>query len=104
VAAPTLATHDAVYRVSGTGSVAAVSKAFGRPQGLAFDADGTLLVVDALAGAAALYRLDIRQTEPDPQLVLSAPALVGVAIDPLGGLVVASSDTVWRLDGTGSRR
>jgi hypothetical protein len=30
--------------------------------------------------------------------VLSAPALVGVAIDPEGGLVLASNDTVWRLD------
>jgi hypothetical protein len=31
-------------------------------------------------------------------LVLSAPALVGVAIDPHGGLVMASNDVIWRLD------
>ena len=36
--------------------------------------------------------------QPQPELVLSAPALVGVAFDPLGGLVLASSDTIWRLD------
>ena len=29
---------------------------------------------------------------------MSAPALVGVAFDPNGGIVLASSDTIWRLD------
>lgn len=98
ISAPTLATHDAVYRLSPTGSVRVVSKAFGRPQGLAFDSTGALYVVDALAGAAGLYRLNVADESPEPTLVLSAPALVGVAFDPLGGLVLTSSDTVWRLD------
>jgi outer membrane protein assembly factor BamB len=98
ISAPTLATHDAVYRLSPTGSVAVVSRAFGRPQGLAFDPNGVLYVVDALAGAAGLYRLNVGEESPAPTLVLSAPALVGVAFDPLGGLVLTSSDTVWRLD------
>ena len=31
---------------------------FGRPQGLAFDRHGVLHVVEALAGASAVYRLD----------------------------------------------
>lgn len=98
ISAPTLATHDAVYRLSPTGSVRVVSRAFGRPQGLAFDSTGALYVVDALAGAAGLYRLNIADEAPEPTLMLSAPALVGVAFDPLGGLVLTSSDTVWRLD------
>jgi hypothetical protein len=32
------------------------------------------------------------------ELVLGAPALVGVALDPQGGLIVASNDVIWRLD------
>jgi sugar lactone lactonase YvrE len=97
-AAPTLATRDSVFRVSPAGVVDVVSDAFGRPQGLAFDAKGRLLVVDALAGSAGLYRLDVSHIPATPEYVLAAPALVGVAIDPLGGIVVASSDTVWRLE------
>jgi hypothetical protein len=31
--------------------------------------------------------------------VLSGAGLVGVAFDPLGGLVVASNEVAWRLDG-----
>jgi len=93
--APTLSPYDAVYRIDRTGRVETVSTRFGRPQGLAFDATGALYVVEALAGAAGLYRV-----HPDGslELLLSAGALVGVAFDPRGGLVVASSDTAYRLD------
>jgi hypothetical protein len=30
--------------------------------------------------------------------LLSAPMLTGIAFDPAGGVVLASSDTLWRLD------
>jgi hypothetical protein len=59
-----------------------------------------LYVVEALAGAAGLYRLDPRATSPTPELVVSAPSLVGVAFSPLGGMALASNDTIWMLDVT----
>ena len=62
---------------------------------MAVDEAGTLYVVDALAGGAGLYR--VRDGAPR-ELVVAAPALVGVAIDPRGGLVAASNDTIYRLD------
>jgi sugar lactone lactonase YvrE len=98
VTAPTLATHDAVYRVTRDRLVDVISSGFGRPQGLAFDSSGALYVVDALAGGAGLYRLDPGASRPVPELVLTAPSLVGVAFDPAGGLVLASAETIWRLD------
>jgi len=98
VTAPTFATHDPVYRITPDRLVETAYDGFGRPQGLAFDASGALYVVDALAGAAGLYRLNVGQGPVSPELVLAASALIGVAIDPEGGLVVASNDTVWRLD------
>jgi sugar lactone lactonase YvrE len=98
VTAPTLATHDAVYRVTRDRMVDVVCSGFGRPQGLAFDSDGALYVVEALAGAAGLYRLDPAAKSPVPELIVSAPSLIGVAFEPGGGLVLASADTIWRLD------
>ena len=98
VTAPTLATHDALYRITPDRLVDVVTTAFGRPQGLAFDTSGMLYVVDALAGSAALHRLDVRAETPRPELVLTAPSLIGVAFDPAGGLVLAGTDAVWRLD------
>jgi len=98
VAAPTLASHDAVYRITPDRIVDVFCDGFGRPQGLAFDSAGRLYVAEALAGSAGLYRVESSGGDAVPELVVAAPALVGVAFDPAGGLVLASNDTVWRLD------
>lgn len=99
VTAPTLSTHDAVYRITSDRLVSVVTEDFGRPQGLAFDSTGALYVVDALAGAAGLYKIDVSGQSPVvPQLMLSAMSLVGVTFDPAGGLILASNDTIWKLD------
>jgi hypothetical protein len=98
VTAPTLSSHDTLYRISRDRLVDTVFDGFGRPQGLAFDHLGRLYVVEALAGAAGLYRLDLHSAPTAPELLVSAPTLVGVAFDPEGGLVLASTDTIWRLD------
>ena len=95
VTGPTLGPYDHVYRVDITnGTIDRIYSRFGRPQGLAFDAQGTLYVVEALAGSSGLYRLPRDGTA---ELALAGPALVGVALDPTGGLVVASNETAYRL-------
>jgi sugar lactone lactonase YvrE len=98
VTAPTLASHDPVYRIAPDRTVDVFVDGFGRPQGLAFDRSGDLYVVDALAGASGLYRVRGDNPAAGRELVLGAPALVGVALDPQGGLIVASNDVIWRLD------
>lgn len=96
VTAPTLGARDPVYRISPDGAVEIFHEGFGRPQGLAFDAQGQLYVVDALAGSGGVYRL--RSDRPgESEQVMAGGALIGLAFDPRGGLVVASSDTVYRL-------
>lgn len=95
VTAPSLSTHDPVYRVSPDGAVEPLPVLFGRPQGLAFDRLGRLYVCEALAGAAAVVRFT--PSNPAPERVLAAPAVVGLCFDPAGGLVVASNDAIYRL-------
>jgi sugar lactone lactonase YvrE len=94
VTAPTLSSHDSVYRVGADGTVTVRAGGFGRPQGLAFDPGGTLYVIEALAGVSGMHRLPSNGT---PELALSGPGLVGLAFDPLGALVVCSNDTAYRL-------
>jgi sugar lactone lactonase YvrE len=98
VAAPTLASHDPIYRITPDRLVDTLLDGFGRPQGLAFDSSGDLYVVEALAGAAGIARVNIADPEPRSEPLLSAPTLTGIAFDPAGGVVLASSDTIWRLD------
>jgi len=94
VTAPTLSTYDSIYRVDPDGAITTLDVRFGRPQGIAFDASGTLYVVEALAGASGLYRL---APERPPELVLAGQNLVGVAFDPFGGVIVCSNETAFRL-------
>ncbi len=98
VTAPTLATHDAIYRIDEARLIDIVTDRLGRPQGLAFDRTGTLYVVDALAGSSGLFRVERDGAQAAVELAVAAPSLVGVAFDPAGGMVLASNDTVWRLD------
>ncbi len=96
VTGPTLNAYDPVYRIGRDGEVRTLPCPLGRPQGLAFDRDGTLHVVDALAGASGVYRF--ADLERPPELVVSGSALVGLAFGPRGETVVTSNDTAYRFD------
>ncbi len=97
--APTLGARDNLYRISPDGRVEVFYAGFGRPQGLAFDARGDLYVVDALAGASGVYRLTLGGAAK-PERLADGGGLIGLAFDPHGGVVLASSDTVYRLGAT----
>jgi len=100
VTGPTLSSYDSLYRIDGSGQVTTRHSGFGRPQGVAFDLQGALHVVEALAGVSGLYRVP---PQGEPELVLAGPGLVGVAFDPRGGVVVTSNDTAYRLSRIGDR-
>ena len=91
VTAPTLATYDRLYRVSMSGAVETLDQTFGRPQGLGFDADGRLHIVEALAGVSGVYQWEAGHK----RLVVAGPRLVGLAFGAGGQLVVATNDTAF---------
>ena len=68
-------------------------------QGLAFDRAGSLYVVDAIAGDAALFRIRLDRPH-EKERILSGGALIGLAFDGEGRMVVASNDTVYRFAAT----
>jgi sugar lactone lactonase YvrE len=96
VTGPTLGTRDSIYRISPAGEVTTFYEGLGRPQGLAFDAEGRLYVADALAGTGGVFRFP--PSGGSPECVVAAAGLVGLAFGPSGSLAVCSADTVYRLD------
>lgn len=96
VTGPTLASYDFIYRVELNGRVARLTSTFGRPQGLAIDADGSVYVTEALAGGSGVYRLvgDKRR-----ELVVAGRGLIGCAFGPERQFVVCSNDTAYRFRG-----
>lgn len=92
VAAPTLASYDSVRRIDPDGRVEALNIPFGRPQGMAFDANGVLHVVEALAGSSGVYAI---RADREPELIVAGAGLVGIAFKPNGQMAVASGDSVY---------
>ena len=81
-------------RIDVEAQVTKVYECFGRPQGMAFDDEGALYVTEGLIGGSGVYRLE---QDGRPERVVASPPLVGLAFDGNGGLVLASSSTVYRL-------
>ncbi len=96
VAGPTLASYDVIYRVEPSGRVSQLTPTFGRPQGLAIDADGSIYVTEALAGASGVYRLVGGQRR---ELVVAGRGLIGCAFGAQGQFVVCSHDTAYLFQG-----
>lgn len=98
VAAPTTSSNDAVYRINEAGEVTVFYRGLGRPQGLAFDAEGNLYVAARIKGRFGVVRF-APGAGASPELVVSGPEIVGLAFAPapLGGLVLATTNALFHL-------
>ncbi len=95
VAGPTTSSFDSVYRVSPAGAVEIFYRGLGRPQGLAFDAEGRLYVAASLGGRKGVVRI---AEDRKPELFVSGPGIVGLAFTPSRSLVLATNSALYRLD------
>lgn len=95
VTGPTTSSFDVVYRISPEGDPEIFYRGVGRPQGLAFDAEGRLYIAASLGGRKGIVRIG-----PDrkAELFASGPNIVGLAFAPGGALIVATSNMLYRLD------
>ncbi len=95
VTGPTTSSFDSVFRVSSHGEVETYYRGLGRPQGVAFDAEGRLYVAGSLGGRRGVVRFD---QKAQPELFLSGPAIVGLAFTPSRALLVTTNNALFRVD------
>jgi sugar lactone lactonase YvrE len=95
VAGPTTSSFDSIYRVSSEGEVEVFYRGLGRPQGMAFDEEGRLYAAASISGRKGVVRI-----YPDrrAELFLSGPGVVGLAFTPSRALVVATTNSLFRVD------
>lgn len=95
VTGPTTSSFDSVYRISTHGEVEVFYRGLGRPQGLAFDEEDRLYVAASMGGRKGVVRIT-----PDRQaeLFLSGPGVVGQAFTPSRGMIVATTNGLYRVD------
>jgi sugar lactone lactonase YvrE len=95
VTGPTTSSYDSVYRCAATGEVEVFYRGLGRPQGLAFDANGNLYVAASLGGRRGVVRID---SDRNAQLFLSGPGIVGLTFTPSRSMVVSTTNALYRAD------
>jgi sugar lactone lactonase YvrE len=88
-----------VYRISSAGQVSVFYRGLGRPQGMAFDAKGNLYVSASIGGRRGVVRFGPKaHANGDAELFLSGPQIVGLAFAPSKALVLATNNSIYRVD------
>ncbi len=92
---PTTSSYDRVYRITQGGDVTTFFRGLGRPQGLAFDRDSNLYVAASYGGRRGIIRIT---PQADADVVLSGSGLVGMALQPSGRAILATTGALFTLD------
>jgi Gluconolactonase len=86
--------NDRVYKIDPNGTVTTFYKGLGRPQGMAFDADGNLYVAASLSGTRGIVKITPDATA---NLEVAGPGLVGLAFAPGRSVILATNSAVHHL-------
>ncbi len=88
VTGPTTSSFDRVYTITQGGEVHVFFRGLGRPQGMAFDRDANLYIAASYGGRGGIVRIT---PQVKAEVVLSGSGIVGLALQPSGRAILATS-------------
>jgi sugar lactone lactonase YvrE len=86
--------NDRVFKIDPNGTVTTFYKGLGRPQGIAFDADGNLYVAASLSGTRGIVKIT---SDAKASLHVAGQGLVGLAFAPGRSVILATTNAVHHL-------
>jgi sugar lactone lactonase YvrE len=95
VTGPTVSSSEAVQRVDRDGRTSVFFKGLGRPNGLAFDSEGSLYVAASYKGRRGVVRVSADGSEAS--LAVAGMNVVGLAFNSAGDMIVATNEAVYSL-------
>ena len=95
VSGPTTSSFEAVHRISPSGEAEVFYRGLGRPQGLAFDAEGRLYVAASMGGRKGIVRIT---PDREAELFLAGPQIVGLAFTPSRSMMVTTTSMLYRVE------
>jgi sugar lactone lactonase YvrE len=96
VTGPTTSSFDVINKIDAEGNVTVFYRGLGRPQGIAFDAEGNLYCCASLRGRRGVVR--ITPDGSQAELCVSGPGIVGLAFTPSKAMIVATNNALYRID------
>ena len=96
VTRPNVASYDSIMKIEPDGEVSTFYRGLGRPQGLAFDADGNLYVAASLRQQRGIVK--IAADGSDAEMFIAGMNLVGLCFGNKGEMFVATNEAIFRLD------
>ena len=94
VTGPTTSSFDSIYKVDPHGSVSVFYRGLGRPQGLAFDAEGNLYVAASLTGKRGIVKIT---PQGKANLEVAGQSLVGLAFAPNRSAILATNSSIYHI-------
>ncbi len=92
--------NDRVFKIDPRGNVTTFFKGLGRPQGMAFDAEGNLYVAASLSGTRGIVRIS---PDSKARLEVAGQGMVGLAFAPGRSVILATTSAVhhlsWNIQG-----
>ena len=95
VTGPTTSSNEVIHAIAPDGEVTIWFRGLGRPQGLAFDAEGNLYVAASHRGERGIHRITPQR---DATVAMSGSGLVGLAFMDDGAAALTTNNALYHVE------